>query len=118
MSRRRQERLADLLQHELSTVLFQKMKDPRLSLCNITGVSLSPDYRHARVYVSVIGSPAHKEDCLKALNSAEGFFRHELRKLDLRYIPSLQFHSDSGAEYSQHIEELLRSVKKDEEPES
>ena len=119
MSRRRQERLADLLQQELSTILFKKMQDPRLALCNITSVSLSPDYRHARAYVSVIGSPTHKEECLKALNSAEGFFRHELRKLDLRYIPSLQFHADTGAEYSQHIEELLRSVKKeDEEPES
>jgi ribosome-binding factor A len=117
MSRRRQERLAELLQEELSSILFQKMQDPRLSLCNITSVSLSPDYRHARVYVSVIGPPSHKEECLHALNSAEGFFRRELRRLDLRYIPSLQFHADTGAEYSQHIEELLRSVKK-EEPES
>jgi len=117
MSRRRQERLADLLQEELSSILFHKMQDPRLSLCNITTVSLSPDYRHARVYVSVIGSPAHKEECLKAMNSAEGFFRRELGKLDLRHIPSLHFYADTGAEYSQHIEELLKTVKK-EEPES
>jgi len=113
MSRRRQERLSDLLQEEISSILFHKMMDPRLSLCNITSVVLSPDYRHARIYVSVIGSPEHKEECLTALNSAEGFFRRELRKLDLRYIPTLQFHADSGAEYSQHIEELLKSVKKE-----
>ena len=117
MSRRRQERLSDLLQEEVSSILFHKMQDPRLSLCGITNVVLSQDYRHARVYVSVIGSPEHKEECVKALNSAEGFFRRELGKLDLRYIPSLQFHADAGAEYSQHIEELLQSVKK-EEPES
>lgn len=117
MTRRRQERLSDLLKEEISSILFQKMQDPRLSLCNITNVSLSPDYRHARVYVSVLGSPEHKEQCVKALNLAGGFFRRELGKLNLKYIPSLQFQADVGAEYSQHIEELLRSVKK-EEPES
>ena len=117
MSRRRQERLSDLLQHEISSILFQKMMDPRLSMCNITSISLSPDYRHARVYVSVIGSAEHKDECIKALNSAEGFFRRELGKLDLRHIPSLQFYPDTGAEYSQHIEELLRSVKKEDSEE-
>ena len=117
MSRRRQERLSDLLQEEISSILLRKMQDPRLSLCSITNVVLSSDYRHARAYVSAIGSPEHKEECVKALNSAEGFFRRELGKLKLRHIPSLQFHADVGAEYSQHIEELLRSVKK-EEPES
>jgi ribosome-binding factor A len=117
MTRRRQERLSDLLKEEISAILFKKMQDPRLSLCNITDVHLSPDYRHARVFVSIIGSPAHKEECLKALNAAVGFFRKELGRLNLKYIPSLHFQTDTGAEYSQHIEELLKSVKR-EEPES
>ena len=117
MTRRRQERLSDLIKHEVSAILFQTMQDPRLSMCSITEVKLSPDYRHARVYVSSLGSPEHKEECVKALNQAAGFFRRELGKLDLKYIPSLQFQADTAAEYSQHIEELLRSVKK-EEPES
>jgi ribosome-binding factor A len=117
MTRRRQERLSDLLKEEISAILFHKMQDPRLAMCSITDVSLSPDYRHARVFVSVIGDPDHKEDCLKALNAASGFFRRELGKLNLKYIPTLHFQADVGAEYSQHIEELLRSVKK-EEPES
>lgn len=116
MSRRRVERLSDLLKHEISSIIFSKMKDPRLQLCTITEVSLSSDYHHARVYMSVIGTPQHREQCLEALNAASGFIRHELRKLDLRHIPTLGFHADTGAEYSQHIEELLKSVKK-EEPE-
>ncbi len=114
MTRRRQQRLSDLLREELSSILFQKMQDPRLSLCSITDVLLSPDYRHARVYISVVGTPEHREECLKALTAAEGYFRRELGKLNLRHIPSLNFHSDTAAEYSQHIEELLRSVKKEE----
>lgn len=118
MSKRRQERLSDLLKEELSNTLFQKMQDPRLSLCNITNITLSPDYRHAKVFVSVIGHERHKEECLKALNSASGFFRHELGKLKLKYIPSLQFQFDTGPEYLQHIEDLLKEAKKgEEEPE-
>ena len=117
MSRRRVERLSDLLKQEISMILFSKMKDPRLSMCTITEVSLSNDYSHARVYVSVVGTPEQRDKTLHALNSASGFIRHELRRLDLRHIPSLNFEADTGAEYSQHIEELLKSVKK-EEPES
>ena len=117
MSRRRVERLSDLLKQEISMILFSKMKDPRLSLCTITTVDLTSDYKHAKVYISVIGNPEHRQKCLDALNSASGFIRHELRRLDLRHIPTLSFEADTGAEYSQHIEELLKSVKK-EEPES
>jgi len=114
MSQRRVERLSDLVKQELSEILFHRMQDPRLSMCSITNVSLSSDYRHARVYVSVIGTPKHRDDCLAALNSAAGFFRRELGKMNLRHVPSLTFYYDTGAEYSQHIDELLKSVKKDE----
>lgn len=117
MSRRRVERLSDLLKHEMSNILFGRMKDPRLQMCTITEVALSSDYRHARVFVSVIGTPDQRDQSLLALKSASGFIRHELRQLDLRHIPELTFVADTGAEYSQHIEELLKSVKK-EEPES
>jgi ribosome-binding factor A len=112
--KRRVERLSDLLKTEISSILFQKMKDPRLSMCSLTDVVLSKDYRHARIYVSAIGTSKNKEDCVEALNAASGFIRRELGKLNLRYIPSLTFYSDTGAEYSQHIEELLRAVKKEE----
>jgi ribosome-binding factor A len=114
MSKRRQDRLADLVKQELSTILFNRMNDPRLSLCNITDVILSNDYKHARVYVSVIGDQKHREECLQALKSAEGYFRRELGKLKLRYVPNLNFISDTAAEYSQHIEDLLRTVRKGE----
>lgn len=111
--KRRAERLSDLVKQEISLILFQKMKDPRLKMCSITDVVLSKDYRHARIFVSAIGTPQHRDECVDALNAAVGFIRHELRRLDLRYIPSLTFVSDTGAEYSQHIEELLKSVKKE-----
>ena len=117
MSRRRVERLSDLLKQEISMILFSKMKDPRLSMCTITDVAMGGDYRHARVYISVVGNSEQREKTIDALNAASGFIRHELRGLNLRHIPTLFFEADTGAEYSQHIEELLKSVKK-EEPES
>ena len=117
MRKRRLERLSDLLKEELSRILFQKMQDARLSLCSITNIVLSNDYRHAKVYVSVIGTIHHREECLKALNSAGGFFRHELGGLSLRYVRSLNFYFDTGAECSQHIEELLKAaIKEESEP--
>lgn len=113
MARRRKERLTDLLKQEISSVLFLKMQDPRLALCSITDLTLSSDFRHARVYVGVIGTPKHRDECLQALNAAGGFIRRELGKLDLKYIPTLNFYLDPAAEYSQHIDELLKVAKKD-----
>jgi ribosome-binding factor A len=112
--KRRVERLSDLLKTEISSILFQKMRDPRLSLCSLTDVVLSKDYRHARIYISSIGNSQNREDCVEALNAASGYIRRELGRLNLRHIPSLTFYSDTGAEQSQHIEELLRAVKKQE----
>src|SRR5438876_5893948 len=114
MTKRRQERLADLLKEEISSILFQKIHDPRLRLCSITDVILSPDYRHARVYVSILGDEKHREECIRVLTAASGVFRRELGKLNLRAVPSLDFYHDAGAEYQQHIEELLSSVRKPE----
>jgi ribosome-binding factor A len=51
------------------------------------------------------------------LNSASGFIRHELGRVHLKHVPQLVFYHDSGAEYSQHIEELLKSVKREDSEE-
>jgi ribosome-binding factor A len=117
MVNRRVERLSDLLKREISSILFHKMKDPRLSLCSVTDVVLSKDYRHAKVYVSFLGTPQQREESIKALNSASGFIRHELGRVQLKHVPELVFYHDSGAEYSQHIEELLKSVKREDSEE-
>src|SRR5262245_9986826 len=114
MVNRRVERLSDLLQQEISSILFNKRNDPRLSVCSVTDVVFSRVYRQAKVYGSVIREPQHREECLKARQSASGFIRHELGRVHLKHVPELAFYHDTGAEYSQHIEELLRSVKKDE----
>src|SRR5438270_9795395 len=75
---RRQDQLGEVIGHELSDLMRTRMKDPRLGFASITGVELSPDLRHAKVFVSVMGDAEEQRASMKALVSATGFLRHEL----------------------------------------
>jgi ribosome-binding factor A len=113
---RRSERVNELLRQEIATLIQRDLKDPRLSgLISITSVETSPDFRHARVFVSVLGSDEELDSTLKALHAASGFMRHELRVRlkDLRVVPELSFKSDRsiarGAEMSDLITNAVRA---------
>jgi len=111
MGTRRQQQVADLLQAEISRVLLRKIKDPRLGLITITGVKMSPDLRHARIYFSTIGDQERVEVAEAGLRSAAGVIRGEIgRTLDLRYCPQLAFHFDDSLAYGAHIEERIREL--------
>lgn len=113
-SGRRLRRLADLLRAEISTVLLQKVKDPRLGFVTVTGVEVSPDAQHATVYYSVLGDEEEHKATREALQSATGFIKAELGKvLDLRYIPSLKFRFDSSLEEAAHLEKILKETPDD-----
>jgi ribosome-binding factor A len=75
---RRPQRLALQIQQEISTMLFRNVKDRRIGMVTVMGVDLSPDLRHARVYVSCMGTDQEKAGTLEALNHAAGWIRHEL----------------------------------------
>jgi len=109
----RHERLAEEIRHELSAMLAGELKDPRLAgMVTVTEVRVSPDLRHARVYVSVAGPEKEQASALVGLEAAAGFIRHELlERLQLRRSPELHFVLDRSEEYGQHIEELLRRAK-------
>ncbi|MDD4859783.1 MAG: 30S ribosome-binding factor RbfA, partial [Dehalococcoidales bacterium] len=97
---------------EISELLRREVKDPRLnSLVSITDVETSQDMKHARVFVSCICTEEEKQDILKALTSAAGFFHHELtRRLHMRIIPDLSFQWDDTMERADHITRLLDQV--------
>ena len=109
---RRTERLNDLLREELSQVLQQQVRDPRLGgLLSITQVDISPDMRYARVFVSILGSEEEKSRALQGLVRAQGFFRRELaHKLNLRRTPVLSFHRDDSIEEAARVLELMGKV--------
>ena len=97
---RRSERTSKLIQREISELLERQVNDPRLSkLISVTEVTLSPDLKHAKIFVSTLGSKIDKEDMLASLNNASGFLRKELAShLKLKHTPQLSFHYDDSIE--------------------
>ena len=112
---RRTERLNDLLREEISELLQREVKDPRLGcFLTVTRVSTSPDLRHAKVFVSIMGSEGEKREALKGLASASGFFHRKLmERLSLRRMPQLSFHKDDSIEQAAHVLDLMREVAAD-----
>ena len=105
----RQEKLGELFAAELSDLLRTRVKDPRVGFASITHVEVSGDYRHAKIYVSVLGSEEERVNTMKALHHATGFLRHELAsRVVLRYMPELVFKLDKSIEQGSRILELIR----------
>ncbi|MFW6074303.1 MAG: 30S ribosome-binding factor RbfA [Chloroflexota bacterium] len=108
MSARRQRQVASILRRELSDIIQQEMKDPRLGFVSITRVEVSPDAGHARVFVSIFGSEEDRTAGIEALEGAKGFIRHQLApKIKLRTIPRLSFVLDHSLEHAENISRLL-----------
>lgn len=114
---RRSERTSKLIQREISALLEREVNDPRLSkFVSVTEVTLSPDFTHAKVYVSTLGSEMNKEDLLAGFDKASGFLRKELAAhLRLRQMPELSFHYDDSIERGARLLELMSelSIQKD-----
>src|SRR4030042_935434 len=115
MMTRRAERVSNLIRQEICQLLQEQVNDPRLSgLISVTKVSTSPDLKQAKVYVSVLGEQANKNEILQGFKSASGFFRRELSKrLILRFIPELSFEYDDSIEHGAKVLKLIEQVTTD-----
>ena len=109
---RRTERLGNLIRQEISQLLQDGIKDPRLgSLISVTKVIISPDLRNAKVLVSILGNDAEKTEVLKGFTSASGFFRRELaHSLTIRRVPELSFQIDNSIEEGAKVLRLLDTL--------
>jgi len=108
--------VGDLIRKEISQILLEELKDPRIGFVTITKVALSDDLRIAKVYYSVFGEERDKEDSYQGLESAKGYIKRELgRRVRLKYMPEITFMFDDSLEYGEHIEGLLRDMKHTEE---
>ena len=117
MEGKRSEKVADLIQKEISQMLLKSVKDPRIGFVTITRVTVSEDCRFAKVYFSVVGTLAERENSMKGLDSAKGYVRKELgRRIRLRYTPEILFQFDPSIEYAIHMEELIQSIHQEKEP--
>ena len=111
MAKIRVGRVSEQIKKELSHIIQQELKDPRIGFITVTGVETTGDLSQARVYLSVLGSDEQKEATLKALASGTGFLRSELgKRMKLRHTPELLFKFDSSIEYGSRIESLLEDI--------
>ena len=119
MQGKRLERVNQLIKEEVSMLLQRELKDPRLGFVTVTEVDVTPDLKHAKVYVSVLGRDAQWTASFQALDSARGFVWSWLRRhLDLRVTPEIAFRPDRSMEHAAHIQSLLaelRTKRRDEE---
>jgi ribosome-binding factor A len=120
---RRADRVAEAIREEVATFLADGAKDPRIvGLVTVTGVDVTHDLRHAKVFVSVLGSDVEKKSTLEGLQSAAAHLRSRLgRSLRLRFAPELVFHADATVARAARIETLLEQIRDgrapvDEEP--
>ena len=102
----RAQRIADQIQRDLADLIVREVRDPRIGLVTISGVELSPDYAHAKVFFTVIGSSA--KDAADGLNAAAGHLHNLLfKRLRMRSIPRLQFVHDTSVERGFEIDRLI-----------
>jgi ribosome-binding factor A len=116
MEGKRSEKVADLIQKEISEMLLKTLKDPRIGFVTITRVAVSEDCRLAKVYFSVTGTLAERKRSTEGLNSAKGYVRKELgRRMRLKYTPEIMFQFDPSIEYAIHIGEVIHQLKQERE---
>ena len=113
---RRVDRVGDLLRQEISQIITEDLRDPRLNaLLSITRVDVSPDLQNAVVAVSVMASPEQQTEAIRALESASGHIRKVLGPLlRLRQVPKLRFLLDTSLAEGQRMLSLLDSIRQHE----
>ena len=108
---RRTDRINEQLKQEISLLIRDQVRDPRVGLATITAVQTSPELDHAKVYITALGDEAEREEILVGLRSAAPFIRRELGKsLQMRRIPELHFEIDRVLAEAMRIEQLLREA--------
>jgi ribosome-binding factor A len=115
-SSRRPEQMAETLRQVITETLARDVRDPRVGFVTVTAVLVTNDLSHARVLVSVPGEEAEKTRAIEGLQSAAGFLRSRAaRTLTTRTVPELHFELDRGLEHAVRINELLNSIRREDE---
>lgn len=109
-------RVADQIAKDLAQLIPKEVHDPRVGLVTITGCDITPDYAHAKVYFTVLGSDL--EACAEGLNNAAGMLRNILfRRLTIHTVPTLHFTIDESVERGFAMDALIREAMKTTPPE-
>ena len=116
MSQLRVEKMQEFIKQEVSKIVLQDLKDPRIGFVTVTNVEASSDMRYAKIFVSLMGTAAEQEATWAGLQRALGHIQSEIgRRVHLRFTPELSLQRDESLKYSARINDLLRQVKREEE---
>jgi len=110
VSRGRPQKVADLIQRELSDLIRREVRDPRVGMVTLTSVDVSPDMSHAKVFFTMLDK-AHLEETTRGLQRAASFLRSQLsRRMSMYKTPELRFAYDESVERGDHLSRLIDSV--------
>ena len=107
---KRTDRVADQLQQELAVLIQREIKDPRLGMVTVSGVTVSRDLGYADVYVTLLGDDDAEriKENLAVLKRAGGFLRSQIaRRIKLRHVPELRFHFDESVVRGHKLSSLI-----------
>lgn len=116
MNFKRADRVGELIMAEISDILLKVVKDPRLHNVTITAVKVTDDLRNAKIYFVELGQDELNAEIQEGLSKAKGFVRRELgHRLQLRFVPEINFVHDKSFGYGNRIEKLLAEIATQEE---
>lgn len=107
----RHDKVTQAMKREISNIIHDELKDPRLGFVTITRVEMTADLRYVKVFFSVLGKEEEHKKTKEALDSALGYIRRLIaQRIRLRFAPEIMFKEDRSIEYSMHIEKLLNEL--------
>lgn len=110
----RSQRVVEQIHRELAEMIRLEVKDPRVGFITISGVEITPDYAHAKVFFTSMTGEAEVPEILQGLRRASGFLRRELgRRMRIHTIPELHFHYDRSVEEGARLSRLIDDVVRD-----
>lgn len=114
MSKHRRDRINEEVKREVSKIIMNELKDPRIStLCSVVAAEVTPDLKYAKIFISVLGNEEEKKSTLSGLNSAAGYVRKELgARINLRINPEVHFELDQSIEHGAKILDILSEINK------
>ncbi|MEA2014013.1 MAG: 30S ribosome-binding factor RbfA [Thermodesulfobacteriota bacterium] len=114
MSFKRADKVADLIKAEISEILLRQINDPQVKDITVTGVKVTDDLYHAKVFFVRTGENGCSDETMRGLQRATGFLRRKLgERMRLRCVPEIMFIFDESFEYGDRIDRLLAEINKD-----
>jgi ribosome-binding factor A len=108
---KRAQRVGELLRQELSRLLVDGVKDPRVGFVTVTEIRPTEDLRSAKVFVSIYGDAQKRRATLEGLKASAGFLRRELsHRLELRHVPELLFWQDDTLDRAERMDAVFSAI--------